>query len=735
MNWIELHTDTRYSDILSFFGPEDVISTCARHGCKAVAITDRNAVQGYLMAEQEAEEKGISLIYGMTVDCLDREDRYAVTLLAKNQTGRENIFALLRLLGERNQPLGHYVTRQQLEAHREGLLLGASARDGQLVRAIQLRRSDAALKKAALTYDYMELPLEPYDVSARLCCLSHESGVPVCAVQNVTVSSNERAWYHAHRAITQYWGKSEEAAFYQPPEELTEGFRELYILPEEREIVEKALTDNQQWIFDQIEPMPTMGELMQRGQDEFHQERMAELRQDAQAALVKKYGPDVAPAIRERLAQELEDIDRAGAAGIIHILQEIRLALPKEEHPIMLSTFWNSYLLLYLLDVTDFDPLPQTLSPTGHDMLYIPGFYKKAELRSIEIRLSDSAYPIVTEHLGKTCSSFLACNGRETRYSDEIQLAEEIAQSYLSGCSGDHRAELESDGYFYGKIRSFGCEYPSSIEWRNVHLIPAMDRLPVRRSDALPELDLDSYSAENPHFKLYVSRLPAALDGCQVKTGILRKDVPLDDPAVFQTLRFRRTGNTLTAAEAACRIAGFGAVKRFAELTALLDVHDLHSLIRACSVSHGTDIWENCQKPMLLDGSITAEQVITCREDVYRYLVQRGVSPKEAAAFMTYVRRGHAARKGFSDAQMEMLHRCGAEEWFISVCQKVGYLFPEAHSLPFAMGLVQLIWYVRNCPDAVGPVLQEIIGESLRQERELEAFYAGKRCCCGVEKT
>ena len=209
MNWIEYHTDTRYSDILSFLGAEDVVYTCAQNNCKAVAITDRNTVQGYLIAEREAKKRGISLIYGMTVDCLDREDRYAVTLLAKNRTGRENIFALLRLMDDMDLSQGRYVTRQQLEARRDGLLLGASARDGQLVRAIQLRRGDIALKNVALTYDYIELPLEPYDVSARLCLLSHESGVPTCAVQCATFAGAENAYYHAHRAITQYWGKSE----------------------------------------------------------------------------------------------------------------------------------------------------------------------------------------------------------------------------------------------------------------------------------------------------------------------------------------------------------------------------------------------------------------------------------------------------------------------------------------------------------------------------------------------
>lgn len=701
--------------------------TCAQNNCNAVAITDRNTVQGYLIAEDYAARKKISLIYGMTVDCLDREDRYAVTLLAKNRTGRENIFALLRLMDDRDLSQGRYVTRQQLEAHRDGLLLGASARDGQLVRAIQLRRSDAALKKAALTYDYMELALEPYDVGARLCRLSHKSGVPACAVQNATFAGGENAYYHAHQAITRYWGKSEEAVSWKKPEDLTEDFRELYILPEEREIVEKALSDNQQWVFDQIEPMPTMEELMQRGQDEFHQERMAKLRQDVQAALVKKYGPDVAPAIRERLAQELEDIDRAGAAGIIHILQEIRLALPKEKHPIMLSAFWNSFLLLYLLDVTDFDPLHQTLSPTGHDMLYIPGFYRKDQLCSIEIRLSETAHLTALEHLGKTCRSFLAGKGPTTRSSDETLLADEIARSYLGICSGEDRTTLNKNGSFYCRILSFCEERPRKLpDWQKIHLLPNMDCLPIKMSEPLPELELDGFLTGYPYFGLMSSRLATALEACQKVTGVFRTSIPLDDPAIYQELHSCRTGETLTAMNVACRIAGFGSAEQLAELADLLDVRDLHSLIRASGLSHGTAAWTDNQEPLLCDGIIAPEEVITCREDVYRYLVQRGVSSKEAAEFMSYVRKGRAAHKGFSDKQKEMLHRCGAEEWFISACRKIGYLFPEAHSLPFAVGLLQLIWYLRNAPNAAGPILLEIAEEYLRQEKALEDFYAGK---------
>lgn len=102
MNWIELHTDTRYSETLSFQSIERMIAACAANGCAAVAITDRNTVQGYLIAEKETQKHGIGLIYGLTLDCVDREDRYEVTLLAKNLEGRRisllcSVFLAIRI--------------------------------------------------------------------------------------------------------------------------------------------------------------------------------------------------------------------------------------------------------------------------------------------------------------------------------------------------------------------------------------------------------------------------------------------------------------------------------------------------------------------------------------------------------------------------------------------------------------------------------------------------------------
>ena len=140
-------------------------------------------------------------------------------------------------------------------------------------------------------------------------------------------------------------------------------------------------------------------------------------------------------------------------------------------------------------------------------------------------------------------------------------------------------------------------------------------------------------------------------------------------------------------------------------------------------MSHSTDLWDSNQKPLLGHGTIASEQLIMCREDVYRYLADRGIPQKEAADFARYVRNGLGARRGFTDEQQKLLKKCRAEDWFVAVCQKVMYLFPEAHTLPYAIGCIQLISYLLHDPEKTEPIIMSAVQESIQQAAALESLY------------
>ena len=125
------------------------------------------------------------------------------------------------------------------------------------------------------------------------------------------------------------------------------------------------------------------------------------------------------------------------------------------------------------------------------------------------------------------------------------------------------------------------------------------------------------------------------------------------------------------------------------------------------SLGHGSGLWQDNQQSLLQSGEICPAQLITCREDVYRYLLERGASASEAADFMERIRSGRIVRLGYSEHQRELLQKCGAEDWFVQACEKIQYLFPESHSAEYAVSLVRLVWYALYYPEAASMVLEE----------------------------
>lgn len=68
---------------------------------------------------------------------------------------------------------------------------------------------------------------------------------------------------------------------------------------------------------------------------------------------------------------------------------------------------------------------------------------------------------------------------------------------------------------------------------------------------------------------------------------------------------------------------------------------------------------------------------------------------------------GRPNRQGYLDSEEVLLALCQVEPWFEAVCRKISYLFPEAHSLSYAVLLVRLVWYVLYHPETSDILLRE----------------------------
>ncbi len=716
MKWIELHTDTCCSDTLSFLEPEQVVSLGASSGCEAVAITDRNSVRGYWAAEREAARKNIPLIYGLTIDCMDDEDRYAVTVLAKNEQGRHSIFTLVRLLDQNHFPFGRCVTREQLDSHREGLLLGASAAGGQLIRAIQLRYGERRLKQIAKNYDYIELPLLPYDAAAQLFPIAKACNVPLCAVQSATVNadcSSEES--HAFRAISLSFGGEALPQPYMTPTEFHEQVRALYSLPGEKSGVEESLTLGPEQILSQIEPIRPLYELLSENTGKFESCQQELLRTEAEQALIWKYGTDPAAEIRARLNWELKRVETLHIASQILFMSDIAQIARDAGSIMTIGGTWNSSFLLYLLDVTETDPLPLDLDAGGFDLCPVSLFSTGKPLLCADIRVS----PELISMLEKGCAQRYGRRLLEVKPMSRMSSSEEHTMAVIHGyfeemCRREEVETLSQNVFFYHTVGCYSNRTLQSPSFHWIYLLPKkadFSLLPVTSDPDTSVTQIEASSSfrfdQFPCVLLIGHSAHSVLDACAQKTGIPYQEIPLDDEAVFAALReIYGAENTATPVAAACKLACSEVCAFNAEIFRAMDVQDLRSLSRFMSLSHSPGAWQDNQKILLENGTLTPETLITCREDIYRYVVKHGAEPEDFAMFAYPVLKKQPFLLNHMDFEEFVSKLWQADPWFTQVCQKIDSLFSDAHSLSFAILLVRLVWYVIHRPE-IGHLLTE----------------------------
>ncbi len=186
---VELHIHTKMSSMDGLNEAADVVKQAALWGQPAIAITDHGVVQAFPDAAEEAAKqtkagRPIKLIYGLEGYVFDdRESRREdgtieykkkhinhIIILAKDQEGLKNIYKLVSY-----SHLNYFYHRPRipwsmLEAHREGLIIGAACEAGEVYQSfikytwsnkqghhVKEAESPERQEEIASRYDYLEI--------------------------------------------------------------------------------------------------------------------------------------------------------------------------------------------------------------------------------------------------------------------------------------------------------------------------------------------------------------------------------------------------------------------------------------------------------------------------------------------------------------------------------------------------------------------------------------------------
>ncbi len=739
---IELHTESHFSENFSLVDPITLIETLASGGCSAVAVTDRHSVASYYPATKAAQAANIRLIYGVTLDCIDEDDRYEVTVLARTRAGLDNLFRLVTLMHRQGEMVGKHITRGQLEELREGLLVGACAQNGQLARAISLHKDENTLRRITQGYDYLEVSAEPYDICVETCRLAAEMGIPACAVQDTrAIGPKYGPRWHAYRAFRHYWGQPDTPPVTRDGAELEELYRTLYVLPHEADIPQRVLWDGPQQILEQIEEFSILPEELAQNAEEEHREAMPRLCIMAEDKLREKYGVHIPDYCRDQLTWELQQIDSALGAKSMEYLIRLSDFIHREQGEMMLMGAWGSSYFLYLMGVTEFNPLPRhvwcpkcghfelttessTCCPACGEVLREEGYDlaagscftgKEGSLCRIDIRCSQNILQALAKQDNDSPwgSRAIPVTIEGHIWEENSTQRQRVMDAYAAAYGEqDNTMNMLEDEDFRGLIRFYEEQKWTRDDNMIYTILPQKNAFPV-----LPIKYEDVGAADFGRFWDYTHDEKGviefmilhadsyeALYRCRKETGVIW-DADMDDPRVYELLRQALKKETMN-----------GDYQLFADMIHMqysysycLDKYmdrfpltNLQQFVRLLGVHYAMNATEQ------LDAGVAPEHVFLTREEVFRYLVARDVDREDATHIMYDVRIGRISRRGFTEEDTKLLEAHQVEPWFMESCRRTQYLFPEAHILSIAATYVRLAAYMLYENDTAWTIFYDV---------------------------
>lgn len=156
MKFVHLHTHSHYSllDGLSKIG--DMVKRAKELGMDSLALTDHGSLYGAIEFYQKAKKAGIKPIIGCEIyiaenmrdrqPTTDRRDYFHLVLLAKNNTGYQNLIKLVTAAHLEGFYYKPRIDKNLLRKYSEGLIALSGCLGGEISRAIFANQYEKAKK-------------------------------------------------------------------------------------------------------------------------------------------------------------------------------------------------------------------------------------------------------------------------------------------------------------------------------------------------------------------------------------------------------------------------------------------------------------------------------------------------------------------------------------------------------------------------------------------------------------
>ena len=373
--FVHLHNHSEYSMLDGACRIPDMVDWAVENNVPAVALTDHGNMFGAWELYNKATDAGVKPIIGCEVYVAPgsrnahrqgQEDPYHLTLLAEDATGYRNLLELVSfgyIEGLHKKPR---IDMEILREHREGIIALTGCIQGQVPQLLCTNRRDEAVQNLKTLVEimgkhnlyvevqnhYIDKELEAYPVMAQLakefnlpivgtndCHYLRKSDhgmhdVRLCIQTKKTVNDRERMRFDNHFYFKSVDEMREVLKDY-PPEAISNTL----------EIADRCNLE----LDYQSDPMPKFEVPEGYTHDSY-------LRERCYRGLLEKYS-ELSEPIQQRVDYELDIIKQSGYANYFLIVGDYVAYAHKQGYPLSGRGSAASSLVLYALDVINFNPM------------------------------------------------------------------------------------------------------------------------------------------------------------------------------------------------------------------------------------------------------------------------------------------------------------------------------------------------------------------------------------------
>lgn len=143
-------------------------------------------------------------------------------------------------------------------------------------------------------------------------------------------------------------------------------------------------------------------------------------------------------------------------------------------------------------------------------------------------------------------------------------------------------------------------------------------------------------------------------------------------------------------------------LEKVLDIISKIEINTFEKLVILQGLLYAT-VTDNYIEEILEKGTLDPSQIISHRDDIMVFLMQKGIDRVTAYHIMESVRKGKGTTKEMDDIMREK----NVPDWYIKICNHIDYLFPKAHNVGYAILEYQLAWYGIHYPEEYAKVMEK----------------------------